>query len=90
MLVHVNRKLDPTLLRAIYTDEVWNNVFSFDNVSNTVECFTGVLQELMELLIPLCRVFIKQHVSPWAADPAVFAARRERDKTYVTSGFEYC
>ena len=76
------QKLDPTLLRAIYTDEVWNDVFSFDNVSDTVKCFTAVLQELMELLVPLCRVHVKQHVSPWAADSAVFVARHKRDKTY--------
>ena len=76
------RKLDPTLLHAIYTDEVWNDVFSFGNVSDTVKCFTAVLQELMELLVPLCRVRVKQHVSPWAADSAVFAARHERDKAY--------
>ena len=42
------QKWDPTLLRAIYTDEVWNDVFSFDNVSDTVKCFTAMLQELME------------------------------------------
>ena len=75
-------KLDPTLLRAIYTDEVWNDVFSFDNVSDIVECFTTVLQELMELQVPIYRVCIKQHVSPWAADSAVFAVHCERYKAY--------
>ena len=62
--------MDPTLLHAIYTDEVWNDVFSFDNVSDTAKCFTAVLQELMELLVLLRRVRVKQHVSPWAADSA--------------------
>ena len=77
--------MDPTLLRAIYTDEVWNDVFSFENVSalsDTVKCFTAVLQELMELPVPLCRICVKQHVSPWAADSAVVAARHERNKAY--------
>ena len=77
--------MDPTLLCAIYTDEVWNDVFSFDNVSalsDTVKCFTDVLQELMELPVPLCRIRVKQHVSPWAADSAIFATRHERDKAY--------
>ena len=76
------QKLDPTLLHANYTDEVWNDVFSFDNVSDTVKCFTAVQQELMELLVPLCRVRVKRHVSPWAADSAVFAAHHERDEAY--------
>jgi len=76
------RKLDPTLLHAIYTDEVWNNVFSLDNVSDIVECFTSVLQELMELLVPLHRVCIKQHLSPWTADSGVSAVHHERDKVY--------
>jgi len=47
-----------------------------------VECFTVVLQELMELLIPLHRVHIKQNSSPWAADSEVIAARRRRDKAH--------
>ena len=37
---------------------------------------------LMELLVPLHRVRVKQHVSPWAADSEDFAARRERDGAY--------
>lgn len=82
MYVRSYRKLDPTLLHDIYTDKVWDDVFSFDNVSDIVECFTAMLQELMELLVPLRRVRVKQHVSPWAADSEVFAARRERDKAY--------
>jgi len=47
-----------------------------------VECFTAVLQELMELLIPLHWVHIKQHTSPWAADSEVIAARCKRDNTH--------
>ena len=57
-------------------------MFSFDNVSDIVECFTAVLQELMELLVPLQRVRVKQHVSSWAADSEVLAARHGRDKAY--------
>lgn len=32
-------KLDSNLLLNIYNDEAWNDVFSFDDVSDTVECF---------------------------------------------------
>jgi len=69
------RKLDPALLQTIYSDEIWNDVLSFDNVSDAVECFTIVLQELH-------RVRIKQHTSPWAADSEVIAARCKRDEAH--------
>ena len=76
------RKLDPALLQTIFTDEVWNDVLSFDNVSDAAECFTVVLQELMELLIPVRRVRIKQHTSPGAADSEVIVACCKRDKAH--------
>ena len=47
-----------------------------------MECFTFVLQELMDLLIPLHKIRIKQHTSPWAADSAVTTARCKRDKAH--------
>jgi len=76
------RKLDPALLHTIYSDETWKDVFSFDNVSDTVECFTAMLQSLMDLLIPLHKIRVKQHVTPWAATTNVISARRARDKLH--------
>ena len=63
-------------------DGVWNNVLSFDNVDDSVECFTTVLQGLLDALLPLHRIRIKQHTNPWAATSSVLAARRHRDKLY--------
>ena len=78
------------MLHAIYTDEAWNDVFSFDNVTDTVDCFTTVLQGLpLDLLVPLHGVRIKQDASPWGANSDVVSARRERDKLHrqaLTSG----
>ena len=76
------RKLDPNLLCTIYSDDAWNDVFSFDNVSDTVECFTAVLQGVMDLLIPTHKIRIKQHLSPWAASPDILTARHARDKLH--------
>ena len=54
-------------------------VVSFYNVSDPVECFTAILQGLMDLLIPLHRIRVKQRVTPWAATINVISARRARD-----------
>ena len=37
------KKLDSNLLCDLFTDTAWDVVFSFDNVSDTVQCFTAVL-----------------------------------------------
>jgi len=54
-------------------------VVSFYNVSDPVECFTAILQGLMDLLIPLHRIRVKQRLTPWAATINVISARRARD-----------
>ena len=41
-------KIDSDFLCDLFTDEVWDAVFSFDNVSDTVQCFTTVLQGLLD------------------------------------------
>ena len=75
-------KLDSTLLHVIYNHEAWNDVFSFDNVSDTMECFTAVLQSLMDLLIPLHKIRTKQHTTPWTANSDVITACRARDRLH--------
>ena len=72
------RKLDPTLL---HSDETWKDVFLFDDVSDTMECFIAMLQSLMDSLIPLHKIHVKQHVTPWAAT-TIISARRARDKLH--------
>ena len=47
------RKLDPTVLEDLLVDDVWSSVLSFDNVDDSVECFTTVLQGLLDALLPL-------------------------------------
>ena len=71
-------KLDTNLLLNIYNDEAWNDIFSFKDVSDTVECFTAVLQGLMDLLILLHKIRVKQHTTPWAATSNVISARHVR------------
>ena len=75
-------KLDSNLLLNIYNDEAWNDVFSFDDVSDTVECFTAVLQGLMDLFISLHKIRVKQHTTPWAAIFNVIFAQHARDELY--------
>ena len=76
------RKLDSDLLCDLFTDEAWDTVLSFDNVSDTVQCFTSVLQGLLDFLIPEHKIRVRQNVSPWAAGVDVTAARRQRDRLH--------
>ena len=55
---------------------------SFDNVSDTVQCFTTVLQGLLDFLIPERKICVRQNVSPWAAGVDVTAACRQRDRLH--------
>ena len=63
-------------------DDVWNDVLSFDDVNDSTECFVTVLQGLLDVLLSLRRVRIKQHINPWAANGRVINVRRLRDKLY--------
>ena len=76
------RKLDAAVLEDMLVDDVWNDVLSFDNIDDSVECFTTVLQGLIDVLLPLHRIRIKQHTNPWVATSRVLAARWHRDKLY--------
>jgi len=66
------RKLDVSVLEEmLFNDDVWNAVLSFDNIDDTVECFTTVLQGLLDALLPLRQIRVKQYVNPWAATGSV-------------------
>jgi len=45
-------------------------------------CFTTVLQGLLDALLPLRRIRVKQHVNPWATTSSIRAARHLRDELY--------
>ena len=60
------RKLDLSVLQDLLTDDVWNDVLSFDDVDDSVECFTLVLRAVFDLLVPLRKICVKQRVNPWA------------------------
>ena len=76
------RKLDAAVLEDMLVDDVWNDVLSFDNIDDSVECFTTVLQGLLDVLLPLHRIRIKQHTNPWVATSRALAARQHRVKLY--------
>jgi len=58
------QKLDPQSLCDLFTDGTWDAVFSFNNVSDTVQCFTTVLQGLLDFLVPDHKICVRQNVSP--------------------------
>ena len=50
--------------------------------SDTVQCYAAVLQGVMDLLVPICKICIKQYLSPWAANSDVMTAHHARDKLH--------
>ena len=62
-----DNELDSLLLQDMLSeDRVWHDVLSFDDIDDTVLCFTTVLEGLLDFLVPLHKISIKQTVSPWA------------------------
>ena len=58
-------------------------MFSFPNVDNCVHCFTLVLQGLLDFLVPLCWLCVRNGGSdPWLTTPCIIAARRLRDRLH--------
>ena len=76
------QKLDAAVLEDILVDGVWYDVLYFDNIDDSVECFTTVLQGLLYVLLHLCSIRIEQHTNLWVATSRVLAARWHRDKLY--------
>ena len=52
-------KLDSNLLYDLFTDKAWDTVFSFDHVSDTVQCFSTVPQGLLNFLVPECKICVR-------------------------------
>ena len=45
-------------------------------------CVSLVLEGLLDFLVPLCKVRVKQTVSPWATNSDIATAHRYRDKLH--------
>jgi len=73
------RKFDVTVLEYVLTDDVWNKVFTFGSVNDSAECFVTVLQAILDLLLLLHHIRVKQHINHWETSNT---ARRQRDKLY--------
>jgi len=71
------RKLDVNLLSDMLSDgDTWNAVFSFSDVNDCVLCFTLVLQGLIDFLVLLCHLWIREGGwSPWFCASNVVSAR---------------
>ena len=63
-------------------DEIWTTVLSFANVDDSEECFTTILQGLLDALLLLHCIRIKQHVNLWAATSSIRTATHLRDELY--------
>ena len=73
--------MDLSVLQDLLSDDVWNEFLSFDDVNDSVECFILVLCAVLDLLMPLRKICVKQHVNPWAANSAVIAAHQQNIHT---------
>ena len=78
------RKLDVSLLSNILSDDSsWNDVFSFSDVDDCVLCFTLVLQGLLDILVPLRHLRIREgRRNPWLVSQEIGSAKYLRDRLY--------
>ena len=65
-------KLDEFLM----CDDIWDDVLSrFDNISDCVECFNLIINGLLDLLVPLKKLRVRQKDFPWLFSPSLTRAR---------------
>ena len=72
-------------------DHIWHDVLSFDDLDDSVLCFTIVLEGLLDFLVPLRKIRVKQNVNPWATSSDIIAARHCRDRLHrraLLSGYQ--
>ena len=72
------QKLDTDKLHEfLMCDDIWDDVLSsFDNISDCVECF---ISGLLDLLVPLKKLRVRQRDCPWLSSYSLTRARRLRD-----------
>ena len=84
-------KLDLLLLQDIFSeDRIWHDVLSFDDIDNSVLCSTTVLENLLDSLVPLCKIRVKQNVNPWATSGDTTAARHCIDRLHCRAVLSGC
>ena len=50
-------------------DDIWDEVFSsFDNVSNCLECFNLIMAGLLDLVVPLMKLRVRQQEYNYVLD----------------------
>ena len=78
------RRLDIDLLSRMLSDNSsWSDVFSITDVDDCVLCFTLVLQGLLDILVPLRRLRIREGGrNPWLTAPDIVSARHLHDKLH--------
>ena len=72
-------KLDKDMLDKILLDDSWDEIFSVDDINVCAEAFTLVMQHILDVMIPLKKMRIKQACSPWSYDADITFVRHQRD-----------
>ena len=75
------QKLDITTLDELLAcDDIWDSVLSsFDDISECLECFNLIMNGLLDLLVPLKKLRVRQWECPWLSNGSIAKARRLRD-----------
>ena len=75
------QKLDTVMLDKLLTcDDIWDDVLSkFDNVSECLECFNLIMNGLLDLLVPLKKLRVRQRDCPWLSSGSIAKARHLQD-----------
>ena len=75
------QKLDKDKLDEIFKcDDVWDDALSrFDDLSDCPECFNLIINGLLDLLVPLKNLRVRQRDCPWLSNASLTNARRLHD-----------
>ena len=58
-------------------DDIWDEVFSvFDDITDCLECFNLIMAGLLDLLVPLKKLRVRQQECPWLSNGSLASARR--------------
>ena len=71
------QKLDKDKLDEIFKcDDVWDDVLSkFDDLSDCLECFNLIINGLLDLLVPLKNLRVRQRDCPWLSNASLTKER---------------
>ena len=80
-VIHSKRysKLDTDMLEKILLDDSWDDIFNVDDVNVCAEAFTLVMRHILDIMIPLKKMRVKQTCSPWIHDADITVVRHQRD-----------